>query len=339
MKRHYSKLLFAALALIPAALLAQNLAPTPRYSDQAELSKVEEWVLSQGIAESIAPELAAILGLGSDRLPVKLKAFRTSDGINLAFAVSTNPKQEGIVISALKTMADKTEIYSVGTAWLTDRSGTLRQTIAVDGFGAKVLPNSLRAAKFKDIKGLLHQEELQATNPSITSSPSPQNVCKQPAGSENEKPSDKELIMNTTLAVLIVFDASLRLCCSEATLRFCLLPETGEEPQRAARHATPPGCRGSRKVGCGVLQASRRDQATNAVVNAVCAVGRAEPGIPTSSRSCLGRCGCNATGREQPQPSVLRNSCLVLQPRLSWSWQVDSVAWHVGVVSSVVSAG
>src|SRR5437764_12363050 len=84
-KRHYSKLLFAALALIPAGLLAQNLAPTPRYSDQGELSKVEEWVLSQGTEESIAPELAAILGLGSDRLPVKLKAFRTSDATNLAF--------------------------------------------------------------------------------------------------------------------------------------------------------------------------------------------------------------------------------------------------------------
>jgi hypothetical protein len=117
-KRHYSKLLFAALALIPAALLAQNLAPTPRYSDQAELSKVEELVLSQGTAESIAPELAAILGLGSDRLPVKLKSFRTTDGISLTFAVSTNPKQEGIVLSALKIIADKMEIYSVGTAWL-----------------------------------------------------------------------------------------------------------------------------------------------------------------------------------------------------------------------------
>jgi len=171
-KRHYSKLLFAALALIPTALLAQNLAPTPHFSEQAELSKVEEWVLSQGIAQSIAPELAAILGLGSDRLPVRLKAFRTSDGIDLAFAVSTNPKQEGIVISALKIMTDKTEIYSVGTAWLTDRSGTLRQTIAVDGFGAKVLPNSSRAAKFKDIKNFFIKE-LQATNPTATLSPSP----------------------------------------------------------------------------------------------------------------------------------------------------------------------
>ena len=171
-KRHYNKLLFAALAVIPAALLAQNPAPTPPFADQAELSKVEEWVLSQGIAESIAPELAAILGLGSDRLPVKLKSFITTDGINLAFAVSTNPSQKGIVISALKTMAEKTEIYSVGTAWLTDRSGTLRQTIAVDGYGAKVLPNSSRAAKFRDIKDFFIKK-LKATNPSSTSSPSP----------------------------------------------------------------------------------------------------------------------------------------------------------------------
>src|SRR5213075_991485 len=74
-KRHYSRLLFAALALIPVGLLGQHPTPTPRYPDQAELSKVEEWVLSQGTEESIAPELAAILGLGSDRLPVKLKAF------------------------------------------------------------------------------------------------------------------------------------------------------------------------------------------------------------------------------------------------------------------------
>ena len=177
MKRHYSKLLFAILALIPAALLAQNLAPTPNYSDQAELSKVEEWVLSQGIPESIAPELAAILGLGSDRLPVKLKAFRTPDSIDLAFAVSTNPKQEGIVISALKTMADKMEIYSVGNAWLTDRSGTLRQTIAVDASGARVLPNNSRAAKFKDIKDFFIKK-LKATNPTTSSSPSPRISAK-----------------------------------------------------------------------------------------------------------------------------------------------------------------
>ena len=171
-KRHYSKLLFATVALIPAALLAQNLAPTPHFANQAELSKVEEWVLSQGIPQSIAPELAAILGLGSDLLPVKLKAFRTPDGVDLAFAVSTNQKQEGIVLSALKTMTDKTQIYSVGTAWLTDRSGTLRQTIAVDGFGAKVLPNSSRAAKFKDMKAFFIKK-FQATSPGNTLSPSP----------------------------------------------------------------------------------------------------------------------------------------------------------------------
>jgi hypothetical protein len=172
LKRHYGKLLFAALALIPVALLAQNPSPTPPSSRQAELSKVEEWVLSQGIAESIAPELAAILGLGSDRLPVKLKSFRTPEGIDLTFAVSTNPKQEGIVISVLKTTAEKMEIYSVGTAWLTDRSGTLRQTIAVDGYGARVLPNSSRAAKFKDIKDFFIKK-LNATNPTTSLSPSP----------------------------------------------------------------------------------------------------------------------------------------------------------------------
>jgi hypothetical protein len=103
---------------------------------------------------------------------VKLKAFRTSDDIDLAFAVSTNPTQKGIVISALKTMTDKTEIYSVGTAWLTDRSGTLRQTIAVDGFGAKVLPNSSRAAKFKDLKAFFIKK-CQATNSTATLSASP----------------------------------------------------------------------------------------------------------------------------------------------------------------------
>jgi hypothetical protein len=129
-------------------------------------------VLSQGTEESIAPELAAILGLGSDRLPVKLKSYRTTEGINLTFAVSTNPKQEGIVISALKTIAEKMEIYSVGTAWLTDRSGTLRQTIAVDASGAKVLPNSSHAAKFKDTKDFFIKK-LQASSSTTASSPSP----------------------------------------------------------------------------------------------------------------------------------------------------------------------
>jgi hypothetical protein len=183
---HHSKLLFAVLALIPVALLGQSLAPTPRYSDQTELSKVEEWVLSQGAAESIAPELAAILGVGSDRLPVKLKSYRTSDGTSLAFAVSTNPKQEAIVLSALKTIADKMTIYSVGTAWLTDRSGTLRRTIAVDASGAKVLPDTSRAAEFKNLKAFF-VKKLQATSPSTAASPSPRISATAAGGKKGAK--------------------------------------------------------------------------------------------------------------------------------------------------------
>ena len=183
---YHSKLLFATLAIIPVGLLAQSLAPTPRYSEQAELSKVEEWVLSQGAAESIAPELAAILGLGSDRLPVKLKSYRASDGVSIAFAVSTNPKQEGIVLSALKTIADKMEIYSVGTAWRTDRSGTLRRTIAVDASGAKVRPDSSRAAEFNNIKAFF-VKKLQATSPSNTSSPSPRTSATAAGGKKGTK--------------------------------------------------------------------------------------------------------------------------------------------------------
>jgi hypothetical protein len=182
---YHNKLLFAALALIPVALLAQALAPTP-HSDQAELSKVEEWVLSQGAAESIAPELAAILGLGSDRLPVKLKSYRASDGVSIAFAVSTNPTQKGIVLSALKTIADKTKIYSVGTAWLTDKSGTLRRTIAVDASGARVLPDSSRAAAFKNIKAFF-LKKLQATSPGNTSPPPPRISATAAEGKKEKK--------------------------------------------------------------------------------------------------------------------------------------------------------
>jgi hypothetical protein len=171
-KKNLARSFVAALVLIPIALLAQNPAPTPPYSDQAELSKVEEWVLSQGTVESIAPELAAILGVGSDRLPVKIKSFPTPNGFNRAFAVITNPIQKGIVLSALKTVADKMKIYSVGTAWLTDRSGTLRQTIAVDASGAKVLPNNSRAAEFNDIKAFF-VKKLEATAPTTSSPPSP----------------------------------------------------------------------------------------------------------------------------------------------------------------------
>ena len=157
MKQNVAKSFIAVLALTAVASLAQSPAPTP-HSGQAELSKVEEWVLSQGTEQSIAPELAAILGLGSDRLPVKVKAYVVANGINRAFAVSTNPKQEGIVLSALKTMTEKLEIYSVGTAWLTDKSGILHQTIQVDASGARVVPNNSRAAEFKDLKAFFIKE-------------------------------------------------------------------------------------------------------------------------------------------------------------------------------------
>jgi hypothetical protein len=186
MKKHYGRFLIAALALIAITLLAQNPAPTPPSSGQAELSKAEEWVLSQGTVESIAPELAAILGVGSDRLPVKLKSYHTSGGISLAFAVSTNPKQKGIVLSALKTIADKMKIYSVGTAWLTDRSGTLRRTIAVDASGARVLPDSSRATEFKNIKAFF-VKKLEATGSTITSSPSPRMSATAARGKEENK--------------------------------------------------------------------------------------------------------------------------------------------------------
>ena len=185
-KKKLAKFFIATLVLIPIALLAQGLAPASPYSDQGELSKAEEWVLSQGAVESIAPELAAILGVGSDRLPVKLKSYRTSDGMSLAFAVSTNPKQEGIVLSALKTIADKMKIYSVGTAWLTDRSGTLRRTISVDASGARILPDSSRASEFKNIKAFF-VKKLQATSPSTAASPSPRISATAAGGKKGTK--------------------------------------------------------------------------------------------------------------------------------------------------------
>ena len=143
-------------------------------------------MLSQGTPESIAPELAAIFGLGSDRLPVKLKSFRTPDGVSRAFAVTTNPGQKGIVISALKTIAEKMEIYSVGTAWLTDRSGILRQTIHVDASGAKVVPNNSRASEFNDIKAFF-LKKLKATNAPTTSSPFPGTSATAPRGKKETK--------------------------------------------------------------------------------------------------------------------------------------------------------
>src|SRR5216110_2898013 len=186
MKRYYGRFLIAALALIPVALLSQNPAPTPSHPDQAELSKLEEWVLSQGTDESIAPELAAILGLGSDRLPVKLKSYRTSGGISLTFAVSTNPSQKAIVISALKTIVDKMTIYSVGTAWLTDRSGILHETIRVDASGARVVSNTSRAAEFKDTKAFF-VKKLEAASPTTSSSSSPGISATAAGGKEGTK--------------------------------------------------------------------------------------------------------------------------------------------------------
>jgi len=170
-KKNLARSFVAALALTPVALLAQSLAPTPPSSGQAELFKVAEWVLSQGNIESIAPEMAAILGLGSDRLPVKVKSFRTSNGIGDAFAVSTNPNQKAIVLSALKTMANSRQIYFVGNAWLTDRSGNLRSTIYIDASGARIVSNSSHAAEFKDIKDFF-LKKLKATAPTTSSSPS-----------------------------------------------------------------------------------------------------------------------------------------------------------------------
>src|SRR5438034_7759184 len=186
MKRYYGRFLIATLALIPVALSAQNPAPTPPYPGQAELSKVEEWVLSQGTQESIAPELAAILGLGSDRLPVKLKSFRTSDNVSHTFAVSTNPSQKAIVISALKTIVDKMQIYSVGTAWLTDRSGILHETIRVDASGASVVSNTSRAAEFTDTKASFIKR-LKASSPTTSSSPSPRMSATAARGKEETK--------------------------------------------------------------------------------------------------------------------------------------------------------
>ena len=170
MKNHYGKFLIAILSLIGVALSAQTPVPTP-HSDQAELSKVEEWVLSQGTVESVAPEIAAIFGLGSDRLPVKVKSFPMPDGVSRAFAVSTNPSQKGIVISALKIIQDNKLLYALGTAWHTDGSGTLHQTIQIDASGAKIVPNNSRAAEFKDIKGFF-VKKLKATNPANSLAPS-----------------------------------------------------------------------------------------------------------------------------------------------------------------------
>jgi hypothetical protein len=165
-----STLLVFAISLVAITLRAQNTAPTAPHPDQPELSKVEEWVLSRGNVESIAPEIAAIFGLGSDRLPVKLKSYQMPDGVSRGFAVSTNPSQKGIVITALKIIRDNRLMYALGNAWLTDRSGTLHETILINASGAKVVPNDSRAAEFKDIKAFF-LKKLKAMNPTSSSSP------------------------------------------------------------------------------------------------------------------------------------------------------------------------
>lgn len=185
MKKNLAISLATALILIPTVLLAQTPAPTI-HSGQAELSKVEEWVLSQGTEESIAPELAAILGIGSDRLPVKIKSFPATNGVNRTFAVSTSPLPKGIVLSALKTLSGNNKIYSVGNAWLTDTSGTLHRTILVDASGARVLPNNSRAAEFKDMKALF-VNKLQTTNATGTSSPRPRKSATAAGVKQNTK--------------------------------------------------------------------------------------------------------------------------------------------------------
>ena len=83
-------------------------------------------------------------------------------------------------------MADKMEIYSVGTAWLTDGSGTLRRTIAVDASGAKIVPDSSRASEFKNIKAFF-MKKLQDTSPSNISSPSPRISATAAGGKKGTK--------------------------------------------------------------------------------------------------------------------------------------------------------
>src|SRR5204863_2211433 len=117
---------------------------------------------------------------------VKLKSFRTSDGVSRTFAVSTNPVQKGIVLSALKTIKDNAKIYSVGTAWRTDRSGILHQTIRVDASGASVVSNTSRAAEFKDTKASFIKR-LKASSPTTSSSPSPRMSATAARGKEETK--------------------------------------------------------------------------------------------------------------------------------------------------------
>jgi len=83
-------------------------------------------------------------------------------------------------------MEDKMKIYSVGTAWLTDRSGILHQTIRVDASGARVVSNTSRAAEFKDTKAFF-VKKLEAASPTTSSSSSPGISATAAGGKEETK--------------------------------------------------------------------------------------------------------------------------------------------------------
>jgi len=78
------------------------------------------------------------------------------------------------------------KIYSVGTAWLTDRSGILHETIRVDASGASIVSNTSRAAEFKDTKAFF-VKKLEATAPTITASPYPRISATAARGKEGTK--------------------------------------------------------------------------------------------------------------------------------------------------------
>jgi hypothetical protein len=78
------------------------------------------------------------------------------------------------------------QIYSVGTAWLTDRSGILHETIRVDASGAMVVSNTSRAAEFREIKAFF-LKKLEATAPTTSSSPSPRTSATAARGKKETK--------------------------------------------------------------------------------------------------------------------------------------------------------
>jgi hypothetical protein len=75
-------------------------------------------------------------------------------------------------------------IYSLGTAWLTERSGTIHRTIEVNSCGARVVSNSSHAAEFKGVIAFF-LKKLKATTPTTSLSPSP-NISATAAGGKEE---------------------------------------------------------------------------------------------------------------------------------------------------------